>query len=113
MWEHVSLYRDEQGLKQAGRALKRLIEEADAPESSDSAPFASHETANMVQVAQLIVTAAIQRRESRGSHFRNDYPATDPALAGQHTLLLTRRFSGRVRADARAGGQPCLAAMAY
>ena len=88
MWEHVSLYRDEQGLKQAGQALKRLIEEAAAPEDSDSAPFASYETGNMVQVAQLIITSALQRRESRGSHFRNDYPATDPALAGQHTLLL-------------------------
>ncbi len=96
MWEHVSLYRDEQGLSQAARAVKLLIEEAEAPTAAsiqtasggDGTPFAGYETANMVQVAQLIITAALARRESRGSHSRNDYPATDPALAGRHALLL-------------------------
>jgi L-aspartate oxidase len=95
MWEHVSLYRDEDGLQQAAQALKRLVEEAataangsEETQTAQSAPFASYETGNMMQVAQLIITAARQRCESRGSHYRNDYPATDPALAGRHTLLL-------------------------
>jgi L-aspartate oxidase len=105
MWEHVSLYRDEQGLKQAAQALKRLIEEAAeptaAPERSEDAPFASHETGNMLQVAQLITTAALQRRESRGSHFRNDYPETDATLAGQHTLLLNAALQPEGREAAR------------
>ncbi|HEY7357683.1 MAG TPA: L-aspartate oxidase [Ktedonobacterales bacterium] len=107
MWEHVSLYRDEQGLSQAALALKRLIKEADAPGNNgsrpfaDSAPFAGYETGNMVQVAQLIVTAALQRRESRGSHYRNDYPAMDPALVGRHTLLLNAALQSSERESAR------------
>ncbi len=101
MWEHVSLYRNEPGLQQAEQALKRLLEEAadsgaiekaraaeEAAENSRTASFADYETSNMLQVASLIIAAARQRRESRGSHYRSDYPAADPALAGQHTLLL-------------------------
>ncbi|HEY7350951.1 MAG TPA: L-aspartate oxidase [Ktedonobacterales bacterium] len=105
MWEHVSLYRDEEGMQQASLALKRLIEEAatemqagetpegnaavdQRPDASTSRALAGYETTNMLQIAQLIITAARQRRESRGSHYRNDYPATDPALAGRHTLLI-------------------------
>ncbi len=98
MWEHVSLYRDEDGLQQARQTIKRLIEEAATGSEGNAAerppgvnsklPFAGYETRNMLQVAQLIITAALLRRESRGSHYRNDYPAADPALAGRHTLLL-------------------------
>ncbi len=117
MWEHVSLYRNADGLQQASLAVKRLIEEAAAervgeaaaegqerekwadkpsieerPGTNGRAPFAGYETSNMLQIAQLIITAARQRRESRGSHYRSDYPATDPALAGRHTLLLNAAF---------------------
>ena len=100
MWEHVSLYRDEAGLGQAAQAVQRLIEEAQiageppiAAGTREGTPgdppsFAGYETSNMLLLAQLIITAARQRRESRGSHYRNDYPNTNPALAGRHTLLV-------------------------
>jgi L-aspartate oxidase len=96
MWEHVSLYRDETGLQQAADAILRLLEEARATkkEETGSAPFVGYETSNMLQVAQLIITAALQRHESRGSHYRHDYPATDPALNGRHTLLLNALING-------------------
>ena len=45
------------------------------------------ETGNMLTVAQLIVTAALARCESRGAHFRTDYPAPDATLQGRHTLV--------------------------
>jgi L-aspartate oxidase len=35
---------------------------------------------NPVRVATLIAAAALERRESRGSHLRRDYPDLDPAL---------------------------------
>jgi L-aspartate oxidase len=37
-------------------------------------------------LARLIAEAALVRRESRGGHFRADYPAQDPALAGHFVL---------------------------
>jgi L-aspartate oxidase len=94
MWEHVSLYRDEAGLQQAADGVQRLLEETQAragitkKEATGSAPFAGFETSNMLQVAQLIIAAALERHESRGSHYRHDYPTTDSALNGQHALLI-------------------------
>jgi fumarate reductase (CoM/CoB) subunit A len=34
------------------------------------------EVINMIEIAKLVVKAAILRKESRGAHFREDYPET-------------------------------------
>lgn len=39
----------------------------------------SIETRNLIQVARLLGTAALQREESRGGHFRQDFPERDDA----------------------------------
>jgi L-aspartate oxidase len=38
-------------------------------------------------VARLVARSALARRESRGGHFRADFPHQDPALEGMHTVL--------------------------
>ena len=38
--------------------------------------LASHELGNMVLLGRSMVEAALVRQESRGSHFREDYPET-------------------------------------
>ena len=83
MWEHVALRRDAAGLLAAQSALRRLA----------AAGPVDHETGNMLVAAQLIVAAALARRESRGGHFRVDYPQPEAALAGRHTLLAGRSVS--------------------
>ena len=40
------------------------------------------EARNMIDAARLIARAALVRTESRGAHFRSDYPAPDPAWVG-------------------------------
>ena len=35
----------------------------------------------------LVAACALRRRESRGAHFRSDFPSEDPALAGGHVVL--------------------------
>jgi aspartate oxidase len=50
----------------------------------------------MVTAASAIVEAATRRKESRGAHFRADFPAADAALDGQH-LVLTGGAAGRWR----------------
>ncbi len=42
----------------------------------------------MLLVAQLIAESALWRRESRGAHYRNDFPSQDPAFAA--SLRLSR-----------------------
>lgn len=90
MWEQVSLLRDEAGLDAARGTLRALA----------SGTPVDAETGAMLVAAQLIVAAAQARRESRGGHFRTDYPTTDDAWHGQHTLVL----GGRTMPAHRAGG---------
>jgi L-aspartate oxidase len=86
MWERVALRRNVDGLRTAQRELRAL-----ASESGTVDP----DTASMLFAAQAITAAALARAESRGGHFRDDYPARDAALDGQHTLV-----SGRVTTPA-------------
>jgi L-aspartate oxidase len=44
------------------------------------------ETRNLLNISQLIVTSALFRTESRGGHFRSDFPTADDAWQ-KHTLI--------------------------
>ncbi len=82
MWQYVSLNRDEQGLLIAQQKIQDL---RSGITSSESKLFRQElETLNMLCVAELIVAAALQRHESRGSHWRLDYQQTDERLAKHH-----------------------------
>ncbi len=43
--------------------------------------------ANLLTVSEAVTRAAIDRRESRGGHFREDYPEKDPAAARYNTVI--------------------------
>ncbi|MBP7935952.1 MAG: L-aspartate oxidase [Phycisphaerae bacterium] len=51
------------------------------------------ETQNMLTVARLMTAAATRREESRGVHFRTDFPHPDTKLDGRH-LVLQRKNDG-------------------
>jgi L-aspartate oxidase len=78
MWERVSLRRNAEGLISAQEELWGLAE----------GTAVDPETANLLLVAQLVVAAALARTESRGGHYRLDYPDRDAARDGRHTLLI-------------------------
>jgi succinate dehydrogenase / fumarate reductase flavoprotein subunit len=42
---------------------------------------------NLLTVSEAVVRSAIDRKESRGGHFREDYPEKDPAAAGYNTVV--------------------------
>jgi L-aspartate oxidase len=81
MWEGVGVERDAAGLAATAVALDAV------------GPGDDPETANLLLVARLAAAAADIRTESRGAHFRADFPLPDPAQA---------------RRIAWAGGQPHL-----
>jgi L-aspartate oxidase len=66
----------------AAAATRLAAVRTDAHEASDvvAQPQAAEwETTNVHQVATALTAAAMLRTESRGGHFRTDFPATDPA----------------------------------
>lgn len=69
MWKYAGLLRDRAGLERAERGLEAL---------RNSVPRGLNrravEARNLLVVAELIVTSAMGREESRGAHFRNDFP---------------------------------------
>jgi L-aspartate oxidase len=73
MWERVGIVRDEAGLKRANLEIERLYSFL----SQGDDPLAYLETVNMLTVARIVIQAALWRRESRGGHFRSDYPQRD------------------------------------
>src|SRR5579884_2094980 len=86
MWQHVSLSRTEDGLREAQSTVQQLRHSL-ASEKREHDDIGSHETANMLLVAELVIAAALERRESRGSHWRLDYPARVPERDKQHYVF--------------------------
>ncbi|MGZ4856968.1 MAG: fumarate reductase (CoM/CoB) subunit TfrA [Methanobacteriaceae archaeon] len=81
MWNKVAIIRREKGLKSALKSIYRLSEDLSAIKVLDGKGFNQHlqdalELENMILVAKLVARAALIREESRGSHYREDYPET-------------------------------------
>jgi len=85
MEERVGLVRSGDGLAEARRELDELAAQLDAG-FADPAGAAvpaeamreRAETANLLLAARLVAASALARTESRGAHFREDFPAEDP-----------------------------------
>ncbi len=72
MYANVGLVRNEFGLREALSRIEDL---------ESNFPGAANELRNLLVVGRLVAEAALARKESRGSHYRSDYPFTDEALA--------------------------------
>ncbi len=83
MWKGVGLVRDEAGLQNTLRILNGLYAQFGHPAPRREAI----ELANMIECAWLITRAALDRKESRGAHFRRDFP--DLCEEWQHHLVLS------------------------
>ena len=73
MWEEVGIIRDATGLKRASQRIENLFNTMTRGDD----PLAYMEMVNMLTVARVIIQAALWRRESRGGHYRSDYPDRD------------------------------------
>jgi L-aspartate oxidase len=79
-WERCGIVRDAAGLRDACRRLE------DAACTHTDAPPHSAQLANLRQVALLIARCALAREESRGAHFRRDYPHKETAFR-KHSIV--------------------------
>lgn len=83
MWQYVSLCRDQEGLLEAHHKVRSLHQQLLRYNKHGNIKECL-ETCNMLQISELVIVAAIERRESRGSHWRLDYQFLDETLARCH-----------------------------
>ncbi len=104
MQRNVGLFRAEGELRIALHDVLALQERARRVRASGSPVFnpgwhACFDVQHMLALAEAIVRCAIERTESRGGHWRTDYPKTDPEL-GAKTFIVTRE-DGTMRVAGR------------
>lgn len=75
MWDYVGILRDEKSLITANRELQNL-KRVFLLQTKYSNKY-EYEFKNMLTVAQLIIDSALNRKESRGAHYRKDYTVTN------------------------------------
>lgn len=78
MWRHAGLLRTADGLLEAQRTLDSW-----SIDTSGTTDVERLETGNLLQLARVVVSAAIAREESRGAHARADFPLTSPDSAAR------------------------------
>ena len=82
-WDKVGIIRNQEGLTAAADTLaawqKLLPDPTDRP---------SYELCNLVLTGRLVTEAALIREESRGAHFRSDFPQSSPEW--QHHVIFTK-----------------------
>jgi succinate dehydrogenase / fumarate reductase flavoprotein subunit len=96
MTSRVGIFRDESGLVAAReklQELKRRFLKTGLRQKSlaFNSEFVQHwELEGMLHLAEAIVEGALARKESRGSHFRVDYPKRDDEQWLRHTLAFKK-----------------------
>jgi succinate dehydrogenase/fumarate reductase flavoprotein subunit len=92
MEDHVGIFRSEEGLMRASSEIRKLREALHGAAVDDkSRVFNTELTAAleldfMLTVAEAVVQSALARRESRGAHYRVDYPKRDDEHFLHHQL---------------------------
>jgi succinate dehydrogenase/fumarate reductase flavoprotein subunit len=84
MWDKVGIFRTGQELQEAVQAIEEMKAKdlprlfvMDKHTRYNKELIETFEIENMLTIAEMIAKAALMREESRGAHFRKDFPKTD------------------------------------
>jgi len=93
MWSDVGILRSAEGLARGAAALDDLAKQvqrsgvADSDRRYNLTWMDRLNLENLVQVSRAICAAAIARVDSRGAHFREDYPSTSDLSTSRYTVV--------------------------
>ncbi|ENN95922.1 succinate dehydrogenase flavoprotein subunit [Methanocaldococcus villosus KIN24-T80] len=83
MWKYVSLIRNKEGLEKAKSEINEIGKYLDEINTSSPLYLQKYfELKNMITVSKLVIDSALYRKESRGAHYREDYPETKDEWRG-------------------------------
>jgi succinate dehydrogenase / fumarate reductase, flavoprotein subunit len=93
MTEHCGVFRTEEVMQAGISELKNIqaqyqrVRVDDKGKVWNSELIEALEISSLMRIGEMILTSALGRKESRGSHFREDYPNRDDSQFLQHTLV--------------------------
>jgi len=82
MWRHAGIVRTGAGLKRAMEQLQQLSPRVAHPQNRRA-----HEARNLHAVGLLVARLALAREESRGAHYRTDFPSHNDAKFLKHSII--------------------------
>jgi len=86
MWQYVGVVRD-------GKGLRQVISELSALRPPAGGDRRTCEAANILQAGLLIARSAVAREESRGAHYRLDFPLKNDAKFRKHSAVSREKIS--------------------
>jgi len=101
MQELVGIVRKDDEIRRALEALKALRERARKVSVTGNREYnpgwhTALDLQNLLTVSEIIARAALERKESRGGHFRDDFPEKDPNHAS-FNIVIRRGPAGEVQ----------------
>lgn len=87
MWAHAGLLREEASLRQGLAAQAEWSARIAALAEAGASSRRLGEAQSLCTVAHAILHAALARAESRGAHFRNDFPRHDDRNFRRHSVM--------------------------
>lgn len=95
MWDKAGIVKNEKLLRQGLKEIKVLEKESEKVIVKNLKDLQqSFELDRMLETAETIVSSAILRKESRGAHFREDYPNT---LSSWEKNIYTFKKAGKIK----------------
>lgn len=102
MQARAGIVRTEEDLTVAAEELQKLKKRAErtvAPGNREYNPgwHTAIDLANLLTVSEALVLSGLDRKESRGGHFREDYPGKDDTNFGKHNTIIRKGSDGSMQ----------------
>ncbi len=103
MMEYGSVFRNQEGLKRGIEGIRALreryqdIDVADKGKVFNIELMEAIELGHQLELSEIVLLSALDRRESRGAHFREDFPKRDDTSYLKHTLVFQTPKGPEVR----------------